>query len=73
MYLFIYLAVPGLNGSMQDLLVNGIQDQVPWPGIEPQSLDWEHGVLATGQPGKSPDYFLNVATLPLQHSWYLLS
>ena len=41
----IYLAGPGLSCSMWDL--------VPWPGREP--LHWEHGVLATGLPWKSPD------------------
>ena len=31
----------------------GMWDPVPWPGIEPQPLwSWEHGVLATGAPGK---------------------
>ena len=33
-YLFIYLAVPGLSHGMQEL--------VPWPGMEPKSLVWEH-------------------------------
>ena len=28
-------------------------DLVPWPGIDPSPLHWEHGVLATGSPGKS--------------------
>ena len=28
-------------------------DLVPWPGIEPGPLHWQHGVLATGPPGKS--------------------
>ena len=26
---------------------------VPWPGLNPGTLHWEHGVLATGSPGKS--------------------
>ena len=38
--IFIYLAVPGLTCSMWD------QTQV--------HLHWEHGILATGPPGKSP-------------------
>ena len=29
-------------------------DLGPWPVIEPVSLHWEHGVLATALPGKSP-------------------
>ena len=29
---------------------------VPRPGIEPGPLHWEHRVLATGPPGKSPKY-----------------
>ena len=33
----------------------GLWDLVPWPGREPGPLPWEHGVLATGPPGKSPD------------------
>ena len=28
-------------------------DLVPWPGIEPRHLHWEHGVLTAGPPGKS--------------------
>ena len=35
----------------------GMCDLVPWVGIESRSLHWEHGVLATGPPGKS----LNIA------------
>ena len=42
-YLFIYLAVPSLSCSTRDLFVVcgifscGMQDLVPWPGIEPRS------------------------------------
>jgi len=32
----------------------GLRNVVPWPGIEPSPLHWEHVVLATGPPGKSP-------------------
>ena len=32
----------------------GMQDLVPWPGMETGSLHWEHQVLATGPPGWSP-------------------
>ena len=41
----IYLSAQGLSCSMWDL--------VPWPGIKPRPLHWEHGVLATGPRGKS--------------------
>ena len=41
----IYSAAPHLSCGMWDL--------VPWPGIEPWPLHWEHGVLATRPPGKS--------------------
>ena len=35
----------------------------PWPGMKP--LHWEHGVLATGPPGKSQSLslFLNTSTI----------
>ena len=32
----------------------GKRDLVPWPGIKPGPLHWEHGVLATGPPEKFP-------------------
>ena len=32
----------------------GMWDLVPWPGIEPWPLYWEHRVLTTGPPGNSP-------------------
>ena len=45
-------------------------DLVLWPGIEPESLHWEHGVLATGPPGKaleaslvSPEHLSSTLTL----------
>ena len=31
----------------------GMWNLVPWPGIEPRPLHWEHGVLAARPPGKS--------------------
>lgn len=40
-----YLAAPGLNCDMWDL--------VPWQGTEPRPLHWEYEVLAAGPPGKS--------------------
>ena len=35
------------------MLSCGIRGLVPWPGIKPESLHWECGVLATGPPGKA--------------------
>ena len=32
-------------------------DLVPWAGIEPSPLHWEHRVLATGPPGTSKKWF----------------
>ena len=29
---------------------------VPWPGIKHASLEWKHGVLTTGPPGKPPKW-----------------
>ena len=43
-FLFLNLAALGLSYSMQDLL--------PWPGIEPGPLHWEHRVLSTGASWK---------------------
>ena len=40
----------------------GMWDILPWPGMEPPPLHWEHGVLALGPPGKSLD---SVCLLPL--------
>ena len=31
----------------------GMWDPVPWPGIKPTPLPWEHQVPTTGPPGKS--------------------
>ena len=45
MYVFIYLAVLDLSCGMEDLIL----DQ----GWNLGLLCWEHGVLATGPPGKS--------------------
>ena len=45
MYLRILLPMQTLIWDMWDL--------VPQPGIEPRTLHWECGVLATGPPGKS--------------------
>ena len=59
---FIYLGMLGLSCSMQ-ILSCGMWDLVPSPGSNPGPLYWEHGVLATGSPGKSPEVlFLNLGT-----------
>ena len=34
-------------------------DLDPWPGMNPEPLNWEHRVLATGPPGKSLPYNFN--------------
>ena len=39
--------------SMQTLSCS-ICDLVPWPGIDPWPLPWEHEVLATEPPSRSP-------------------
>ena len=51
---FIYLAVPGLSCGTWDL--------VPDQGSNPDPLHWEHGVLATGPPGKSQIVLFNPPT-----------
>ena len=43
-FLLLFLAIPACGIS------------VPWPGIESVPLYWKCGVLATGPPGKSPDF-----------------
>ena len=43
----MYLAVPGLGCAMWDL--------APWPGMEPWTLSWEHGIITTRPLGKSPE------------------
>ena len=44
--IFIYLVTPGLSWGMWGL--------VSWLGIQPETLPWEHRVLATGQQGGLP-------------------
>ena len=50
-YLFTYLAVPGLSGGMWNL--------VPDQGSNPGPLHWEHGVLASVPPGKFLTFVFN--------------
>ena len=57
LFFFFHLAVLGLSCSMWTPSC-GMWDLVPWPVIEPDCLFWEHGVLATGWPGKSPAYII---------------
>ena len=57
-HLFTYLAVPGLSWGIWTLSCS-VRDLVPWPGIEPGPLHWEHGVLPTGPPEKSRGLCLN--------------
>ena len=44
-FVFIYLAVPGLSCGTRDL--------VPHPGMEPVSRVWAEGVLTAGPPGEA--------------------
>ena len=61
MGVFIYLAVAGLSCGVWGLVPSPRTEPGTWsPGIEsPLSpcspLSTEHGVLATGPPGKSPE------------------
>ena len=50
--IFIYLAVPGLSCACE-LLVAACGIQLPDQGSNPSLVHWEHGVPATGPPGKS--------------------
>ena len=60
-HLFIYLRVPGLSCSMWDL--------VAWPRVKLSPLHWEHGVLVSGPPEKSPHWFIIINHKPsLVHS-----
>ena len=45
--------------------LDSMWDLVPWPGIKPGPLHWEHRVLATGPPGKSlENYSLELKSFP---------
>ena len=50
-----YLAVLGL--SSRETFSCDVWDLVHCPGIKPRTLHWEHRILATGPPGKSPLVF----------------
>ena len=43
----------GIFSCGMETLSGGMQDLVPWPGVEPGTLDWEHRVSVTGPPGQS--------------------
>ena len=48
------VVAPRLSSSVRAWkLSGGTCALVPWPGIEPEPLHWEGGVLTTGPPGKS--------------------
>ena len=51
-----YLAELGLSCGMWDRLSCGMQGLVPDQGMNLGTLHWEHGVLATGPPVKTPNY-----------------
>ena len=44
-------------------------DLVPWPGIKPGPLQWEHSVLATGLPGEPLASFFEHNVFK-SHPWY---
>ena len=46
--------------SMWDLLSCGMWDVFPEQGLNLGHLHWDHGVLATGPPGKSLSFFVSV-------------
>ena len=58
----MYLAAPGLSGSMQDLqsplLHTGSLVAAYDQGLNPDALHWEPRVFATGPPGKYPNIFI---------------
>ena len=56
-YLFLFFNASGLSCSMWDLFI------VPWLGIKPVPLHWEHRVLVTGRPAKSQLRFLEIISL----------
>ena len=56
----IYLAVLSLSYGMWDLLSCGMQGLVPDQGMNLGTLHWEHRVLATGPPVKTPNYSLSL-------------
>ena len=55
-YLFIWLCWVLVSG----IFWCGMWDLVPWQGIEPGSLHWEHRVLATGPRGSPGSFFSSV-------------
>lgn len=55
-YFFFYLFTWPCRASCRIL--------VPWPGIEPHLLQWKHGMLTTGVPGKSLLTCLILSFLP---------
>ena len=52
-FAFICLAVPSLSCAHR-IFSYSLWDLIPRPGVKPGSPSLEHGVLATGPPGKSP-------------------
>ena len=62
MYLFnwlcwVFTVARGIFSCSIRALSCGMWDLVPRPGMEPGPLNWKHGVLAAGPPGKSPHHF----------------
>ena len=57
-YIFIYLFAPGFYLQHTNSLVVACGIQFPDQGSNPGPLHWEHGVPATGPPGKSQNHIL---------------
>ena len=65
--LFLKILIDGLIW-LYWVLVAACAIWFPYQGWNPRPLHWEHGVLATGPPGKS---FLDFLRLPLESSFFL--
>ena len=52
-YLFIYLAMPSLGCGTWDLQLQHVGSRSLTRESNLGSLQWEHGLLASGPPGKS--------------------
>ena len=59
MYLFIWLH--WVLAVICKIFSCSMWDLAPSPGIEPDSLHLQHGVSATGPPGKSPNLVLLIS------------
>ena len=62
LFLCIYLAVPSCGCGMRTLSCS-MWNWFPDQGSNPGPLHWEHRVLATGPPGKSPGHTFKLTSL----------